>query len=274
MAADPSELQRTAEQAARRGGEALRPLFRRAGLEVSAKAKNDFVTEADRAAEREIVELLGRRHPQHRILTEEAGALGGGGELEWLIDPLDGTANFLHGHPAYAVSVACRRDDELLAAAVYEPEGDNLFTARRGGGARWNGAPMRVSSRPGLAGAFLATGFPFRAHGALDVYLEIFAAVFRHASGIRRCGAAALDLAYTAAGIFDGFFEFRLAPWDIAAGALLVREAGGGIADLDGGDRYLEGGNVLAAGSDVLGELAAVVGEHVSEDVLDRLTPR
>lgn len=272
------ELQRTAEEAARRGGAELQPLFRSADLAVDAKAKNDFVTAADRASERVIVELLRDRHPEHAILAEESGALPGegtgGGEVEWLIDPLDGTANFLHGHPSYAVSVACRRGPELLAGVVYDPEGDNLFSAARGAGARWNGAPMRVSSQPGLAGAFLATGFPFRAHAALGLYLDVFAAIFRQAGGIRRCGAAALDLAYTAAGVYDGFFEFRLAPWDIAAGVVLIREAGGTAVDLDGGDDFLAGGNVLAGGKGVLAELAAVVEGHASEARLDELTPR
>ena len=255
-------------------------MFRRAGLAVSTKAKNDFVTEADRASERAIVELLRRRHPGHRILAEESGSLAaadgetGEDEIEWLIDPLDGTANFLHGYPAYAVSVACRRGAELLAGVVYDPEGGNLFSAARGAGARWNGEAMRVSEHPGLAGAFLATGFPFKAHDALSLYLEVFAGIFREAGGIRRCGAAALDLAYTAAGVFDGFFEFRLAPWDIAAGAVLVREAGGVVVDLDGGEAFLEGGNVLAGGARVLADLAAAVGRHASEELLDRLTPR
>ena len=157
---------------------------------------------------------------------------------------------------------------------VYDPEGGNLFSAARGAGAHWNGAPMRVSGQPGLDGAFLATGFPFRAHAALDLYLEVFAAVFRQAGGIRRCGAAALDLAYTAAGVYDGFFEFRLAPWDVAAGVVLVREAGGAAVDLDGGDGFLAGGNVLAGGEGVLTELAAVVGRNASEARLDELTPR
>lgn len=277
METAPLELLRSAEDAARRGAEALRPFFRRAGLAVSAKAKNDFVTEADRASEREIIALLRRRHPDHRILAEEAGALagaGGDGAVEWLIDPLDGTANFLHGYPAWGISIACRRQGELLAGVVLDPEGGNLFSAARGGGARWNGESMRVSTQPGLDGAFLATGFPFRAHGALDLYLEVFASVFRRAGGIRRCGAAALDLAYTAAGVFDGFFEFRLSPWDIAAGALLVREAGGEVRDLDGGDTFLASGNVLAGPPGVLEELAEAVGRHAGEALVDRLTPR
>jgi myo-inositol-1(or 4)-monophosphatase len=186
---------------------------------------------------------------------------------------LDGTTNFLQGLPVYCVSVACRRGDELLAGVVLDPQGDNLFAAAAGAGATWNGRPMRASPHPGLGGSFLATGFPFRAHGALDAYLAAFREVFLAAKAIRRCGAAALDLAYTAAGVYDGFFEFRLSPWDLGAGALLVREAGGRITDLDGGPRFLDAGNVVAGGPAVHPELLAVVRRHASEDELDRRSP-
>jgi myo-inositol-1(or 4)-monophosphatase len=157
---------------------------------------------------------------------------------------------------------------------VLEPLGGNLFEAERGGGARWNGVPMRVSRRPGLAGAFLATGFPFRAKAALDPYLAAFRDVFLLARGVRRCGAATLDLAYTAAGVFDAFFEFRLSPWDLAAGALLIAEAGGTVTDLDGGPTFLAGGNVVGGSPGVQEELRAVLRRHASEASLDALTPR
>ncbi len=263
--------------ACRLGAEALTRSFRDAALEVRAKGENDFVTAADHASEAAIVAEIRRRFPRHRILAEEGG--GGGGEaggaagVEWLIDPLDGTTNFLHGLPVFCVSVACRRDGDLLAGAVLDPAGGNLFTARRGGGARWNGRPMRVSDRPGLAGAFLATGFPFRAHRTLDVYLALFRDVFQKAKAIRRCGAAALDLAYTAAGVYDGFFEFRLSPWDIGAGVLLVEEAGGRVTDLDGGGGYFAGGNVVAGGPAVQRELLAAVRRHTTEAALDAADP-
>jgi len=188
-----------------------------------------------------------------------------------VVDPLDGTTNFLQGIPIYAVSVACVQGNTIQAGAILDPEGGNLFTAGRGLGASWNGAPMHVSAKPGLEGAFLATGFPFKAQEALDGYLDVFRAAFLQCRAIRRMGAAALDLAYTAAGVFDGFFEFRLAPWDIAAGALLIEEAGGKISDLDGGDRYLANGNVVAGSPHVHAELLASVGEHVSESLLARL---
>ncbi len=276
--------------ACRLGAAALTPLFRDTALEVRRKGENDFVTAADRASEEAIVAEIRRRFPQHRILAEEGGGADGGGaggeaapsasgeaapsDIEWLIDPLDGTTNFLQGLPVFCVSVACRRGGELLAGAVLDPVGDNLFTAARGGGAQWNGRPMHVSRRPGLGGAFLATGFPFRAHRTLDAYLGLFRDVFLQAKAIRRCGAAALDLAYTAAGVYDGFFEFRLSPWDIGAGVLLIAEAGGRVSDLDGGDAYFAGGNLVAGGPAVQRELLAVVRRHTGEAALDALDPR
>lgn len=271
----PQELLETAVAAARAGSAVLRPYFRNSSLEVSRKGKNDFVTQADKESEAAVVaEILGR-HPNHRILAEEGSAadIGAGSAFQWLIDPLDGTTNFLQGLPVYCVSVACRRGDELIAAAIDDPEGGNLFTAVRGGGAFWNGRPMRVSDQPGLEGAFLATGYPFRALSCLASYLEIFRDVFLQSKAIRRCGSAALDLAYTAAGVYDGFFEFRLSPWDIGAGILLIEEAGGAVTDLDGGRRYFDGGNVVAGGRPVQAELLAIVRRHASEEELDRLNP-
>jgi myo-inositol-1(or 4)-monophosphatase len=233
------------------------------------------VTRADRESETAVVGEIQRRHPSHRILAEEGGGAGAGGdsEFEWLIDPLDGTTNFLQGLPVWSVSVACRRGDEVVVGVVDDPAGQNLFSAARGGGARWNGKPMAASTHGGLRGAFLATGYPFRAHATLDLYLAIFREVFLDAKAIRRCGSAALDLAYTAAGVYDGFFEFRLSPWDIGAGVLLVREAGGLLSDLDGGERFFAGGNIVAGGPAVQRELLAVVSRYAGEALLDRLSP-
>jgi myo-inositol-1(or 4)-monophosphatase len=208
------------------------------------------------------------------VLGEEGGVhAGGSGEVQWIIDPLDGTTNFLQGLPVFSVSIGCREGKALVAAAIFEPLTGDLFTATRGGGAQWNGRPMRASQRQGLQGAFLATGYPFRAKAALDVYLAAFREVFLEARAVRRCGSAALDLAYTAAGVYDGFFEFRLSPWDIAAGALLIQEAGGRLSDLDGGPRYLEHGNLLAGGEGVLPGLRAAVARHASEAGLQELVP-
>jgi myo-inositol-1(or 4)-monophosphatase len=269
------ELLSTAIDAARAGSAVVSRYFRDAGLEVRRKGENDFVTQADKESEAAILAILGERFPDHRILAEEGGGAdaGHGSEYEWLIDPLDGTTNFLQGLPVYSVSVACRRGDEVLVGVVQDPEGDNLFTASAGGGALWNGRRMETSRREGLNGAFLATGYPFRALSTLDQYLQIFRDVFCHAKSIRRCGSAALDLAYTAAGVYDGFFEFRLSPWDIGAGVLLVREAGGLVTDLDGGERFFRSGNLVAGGAQVQRELLAVAMRHASEAVIDELNP-
>ncbi len=283
------ELLATAEAGARAGSAVLRRWFRPAtsagmaagsgagrfgDLEVTRKGENDFVTRADRDSEAAVLGEIRQRFPGHRILAEEGGVgSGGDSEYQWLVDPLDGTTNFLQGLPVWCVSVACRRGDQLVAAVVLDPEGGNLFTATLGGGARWNGRAMLASRHPGLAESFLATGYPFRAHVALDLYLTVFREVFLEAKAIRRCGSAALDLAYTAAGVYDGFFEFRLSPWDIGAGGLLVREAGGVVTDLDGGEGFFAGGNLVAGGAGVHRELRAVVGRYASEAELDRLSP-
>lgn len=272
----PETLLATAEVAAQAGAAVVRRWFRDEGLDVERKAANDFVTEADRESERAVVEVVLARHPDHAVLAEESGDRGDGG-YQWVIDPLDGTTNFLHGLPVFCVSVACRhgrRDGgEVLAGVVVDPLRDEVFTAARGRGARWNGRPMEVSARPGLEGSFLATGYPFKARRALDAYLAIFRDVFVRAEAIRRCGAAALDLAYTAAGVYDGFFEFRLSPWDLAAGTLMIEEAGGRVTDLDGGQRYLETGSVVAGGPVVQPELLAIVQRTAGERELAELDP-
>jgi myo-inositol-1(or 4)-monophosphatase len=269
----------TAIRAARAGGDELLRFFRRADLSIGLKGDNDFVTEADRASEAAVAGLIRSRHPDHHLLGEEGGVEAGGllasgsGDVQWIIDPLDGTTNFLQGLPVFAVSIGCRRGAELVAGAIWDPLGENLFTGTRGGGAFWNGRRMRVATRQDLAGAFLATGYPFRAKAALDTYLEVFREVFLQARAIRRCGSAALDLAYTAAGVYDGFFEFRLSPWDIAAGALLIEEAGGELCDLDGGGRYLHSGNLLAGCAGVVAGLREAVSKHASEARLEELVP-
>jgi myo-inositol-1(or 4)-monophosphatase len=268
------DLLQTALAAADAGARIVTRYFRDAGLEVRRKGENDYVTQADKESEAAIVGEIRRRFPDHRILAEEGSGAGlGEGEHEWLIDPLDGTTNFLHGLPMYCVSVACRRGSELLAAVISDPQGGNLFTAVRGGGATWNGRRMEVSGQDGLKGAFLATGYPWRALPTLDLYLGIFRDVFRASKAVRRCGSAALDLAYTAAGVYDGFFEFRLSPWDIGAGILLVREAGGIVTDIDGGERFFAGGNVVAGTPGVHRDLLATVRRHASEEAIERLNP-
>lgn len=269
-------LRDAAVEAARAGAEVLDRWFRSGRLEVGIKGANDFVTQADRESEAALVRVLLDRFPDHRILAEEGTVHAAAtSDLEWVIDPLDGTTNFLQGLPVWAVSIACRRADRVLAGVVLDPEGGNLFAAARGAGATWNGRPLRISARPSLDGAFLATGYPFRAKAALDRYLDLFRAVFARSRAIRRCGAAALDLAYTAAGVYDGFFELRLSPWDIAAGALLVEEAGGVLTDFDGGDGHFASGNVLAGPAGVVeGLLAAARACGATEAEIDALVPR
>jgi myo-inositol-1(or 4)-monophosphatase len=272
----PLELLETARLAAHAGSRVVERYFRGEGLEVRAKSANDFVTRADRESEQAIVEVIRRRHPDHRILAEEGGEVGAVGSDDqpvWLVDPLDGTTNFMHGLPIFAVSVACCRRQRPVAAVVLEPAQGNEFSASAGGGAAWNGRAMRVSGRAGLAGGFIATGYPFRARTALDTYLALFRSVFLEAKALRRAGAAALDLAYTAAGVYDGFFEFRLAPWDIAAGALLIEEAGGRVTDLDGGDAHLVSGNVVAGSPAVHADLLRSVARHTSERHLEEVSP-
>lgn len=268
------DLLQAAVEASEAGARVLRSTFRSADLQVTAKAANDWVSEADRASEAAVTAVLRERFPRHEVLGEEGGLSGEGHDgYRWLVDPLDGTTNFLRGLPFFCISVACRRGRETVAGVVLDPLRNDLFTAARGGGASWNGRKIKVSGRTGLDGACLATGFPFRAKAALERYLHTFQGAFARAGAIRRCGAAALDLAYTAAGIFDGFWELRLSPWDVAAGALLIEEAGGRVTDLDGGDGYLVGGNVVGGSPAVHGDLLELLGEHVSEEIVDRLVP-
>ena len=270
----PQDLAEVAAQAARIGAQHLVRRFRDRSVRIDLKAAHDFVSDADRESESAILGFLQTQLPDHRILSEEAGVVGrGSADYEWMVDPLDGTNNFLQGLPVWAVSIGCRKGADLVAGAIYDPLGENLFTSWKDGGAFWNGEPMRVSSRAGLVGAFLATGFPFRARGAVDNYLRVFRDVYLQAGAIRRCGAASVDLAYTAAGVYDGFFEFRLSAWDLAAGALLIEEAGGRVTDLEGGDNFLIGGNVVAGNSGLHAELLAVVREHADEALLDELAP-
>jgi len=265
----------TAIGAARAGGELLRRRFRTGDLGAEVKGDRDFVTVADRESETAILEFIRERHPDDAVLSEEAGGFAGRPDaFEWFIDPLDGTNNFIHGLPVYAVSIGCRRGSELVAAVVFDPERDELFSARRGGGSFRNGEALRISDRVGLEGAFLATGYPFHARAAIDLYLRVFREIYLGAQAIRRCGAAALDLAYTAAGIYDGFFEFRLSAWDLAAGALLIEEAGGVVTDLDGTQEYLDSGNVIAGAPDVHRELREIVARYASESEINELVTR
>jgi len=235
-------------------------------LTISTKQTNDFVTEVDHMAEGEIIRLIHRAYPDHAILAEESGRQGES-EFEWVIDPLDGTTNFLHGFPQFAVSIALKHRGRLDQAVVYDPLRQELFTASRGAGATLNDHRIRVTRANGLPGALLGTGFPFRQQQHLDAYLEMFRALFPEAAGIRRAGAAALDLAYVAAGRLDGFWEIGLNEWDTAAGALLVLEAGGMVSDFDNGSDYLETGNVICAGPRLHAAMVAAIRPHRGEEL-------
>jgi len=237
----------TAIRAARSAGDMIiRAIDRRDEFTVSTKGHHDFVTEVDRAAESTIVDTLHKAYPSHAIVGEEGGTHHEGGSCRWIIDPLDGTTNFLQGLPHFAVSIALEVDGKLDQAVIYDPAKNDLFTASRGGGAQLNERRIRVSERKGLDGTVLATGFPFKHQELMEPQFDLMRSFMRHTSGMRRWGSAALDLAYTACGRFDGYWEFRLNPWDVAAGMLLVREAGGIVTDFDGGDDVFGTGHVLA----------------------------
>jgi myo-inositol-1(or 4)-monophosphatase len=261
---DPDAFLDSVEAVARAGAAGLMPYWRSLRADqVSEKARNDLVSAADRASEEAILSEIHRRFPGHRVLSEEAGWSGASdGGPTWLVDPLDGTTNFVHGIAQFAVSVGVSAEDRIHFGVILDPIKGDIFRASRGRGTWWNGARCAVSGRAGLGGALLATGFPFRAHRLLDPYLRIFRDVFLRCKAIRRPGAAALDLAYTACGIFDGFFEFQLSPWDIAAGSLMVEEAGGVVTDMDGGPDELASGNVLCGPAGVHRELLEVVQQH------------
>ncbi len=217
-------------------------------VEVKAKGVNDFVSEVDIAAEKEIIYHLSKAYPDHAFEGEETGLTGDeAAPYRWLIDPLDGTTNFVRGIPHYGVSIACLHKGKVEHAVIVDPVRREEFTASRGRGAQLNGRRIRVSSLPGLDGALLGTGIPFKDHcdDKLGPYSKSIEILARQCAGIRRAGAASLDLAYVAAGRLDAFWEIGLSPWDVAAGALLVREAGGLVADIDGSENYLGSGNIV-----------------------------
>lgn len=227
-------------------------------LNVSTKHMNEFVTEVDREAEAIIIADIRKAYPDHAVLAEESGAAGES-TYRWIIDPLDGTTNYVHGFPQFCVSIALEHRGRLEQGVVFDPLRQELFTASRGAGARLDDRRIRVSRRSGLEGALLGTGFPFRGAYDLDTYLQTVRALVPRSAGIRRAGAAALDLAYVAAGRLDGFWEFGLEPWDMAAGVLLIREAGGLVTDADGDEHYMESGNIVTGTPKVLRELIKVI---------------
>ncbi|GMR06018.1 MAG: inositol monophosphatase family protein [Gammaproteobacteria bacterium] len=215
-------------------------------LTVTAKGHADFVSEVDHLAEQEILHTIKEAYPEHAVFAEESGKTAGN-EFEWIIDPLDGTTNFLHGIPQYAVSIAMREKGVLEVAVVFDPIKDELFTAVKGEGALLNDRRIRVSGTKDMEYALLATGFPYKNMKNLDLWTDCFSALAPETSGVRRAGSAALDLAWVAAGRYDGFWEFDLNAWDIAAGVLLIQEAGGMVSEVDGGRDLLLSGDIMGA---------------------------
>jgi myo-inositol-1(or 4)-monophosphatase len=257
-------LLNTAVKAARKGGDtALRYLNRVGDIEVRSKARNEFVTQVDHAAEAAIIDSIRERYPHHGFLAEESGTHPGD-EFVWIVDPLDGTTNFVHGFPVFSVSIALRVRDQLEVGVVYDPCRQELFTAMRGGGAQVDGRRIRVSSWPGLEGSLIGTGFPYRSNVEwLPKYMRMLQDVMEHSAGVRRPGSAALDLCYVAAGRLDGFWEFGLNIWDIAAGTLMIREAGGMVASLTPGKDPLDTGNVVAGSPKVHEALLKLLAAHL-----------
>jgi myo-inositol-1(or 4)-monophosphatase len=245
----------TAVKAARRAGNILlRNADRLERLTIETKGHNDFVTEVDRLAETEIIDILRRTYPDHAILAEESGSHAGG-DFCWVIDPLDGTTNFLHGYPQYAVSIALQHKGRLEQAVVFDPQRNELYTASRGQGAHLNDRRIRVSQTHDFNRALLGTGFPFKSSDYLELWIKIFREMAQETSGVRRAGSAALDLAHVACGRFDGFWEFGLRPWDMAAGCLLIEEAGGLVGDAAGGQNHMSTGLLIAGNPRIHAEI-------------------
>jgi myo-inositol-1(or 4)-monophosphatase len=253
----------TAVKAARRAAAIInRASFDIDRLQVTEKGHNDFVTEVDQAAEQAIIDVLKSAYPDHAILAEESGAsanLHDENENIWIIDPLDGTTNFIHGFPQYCVSIALQQRGQITQAVVYDPTRNDLFTATKGAGAYLNEKRIRVTKRDKLGEALIGTGFPYTDMSGLDEYIKMFRIMTEKSAGLRRPGAAALDLAYVAAGRLDGFFEKTLKPWDIAAGSLLITEAGGIVGTFAGESDYLYKGNVIAGTPKVFAQMIALL---------------
>ena len=239
-------------------------------LKVTTKRQSDFVTEVDRAAEAAIIEVLREAYPDYGILAEESGHAAGEGagcEYQWIIDPLDGTTNFIHGFPQYAISIALAHKGQVTQALVYDTLRNEMFTASKGGGAFLNERRIRVSKCLKLESALIGTGFPYRCFKHVDAYLGIFKELTQKTAGIRRAGAASLDLAYVACGRLDGFWEFGLSPWDMAAGCLLITEAGGLVSDLSGGESYLKSGNIIAGTPKIFAQTLQIIDGHRTADL-------
>jgi myo-inositol-1(or 4)-monophosphatase len=219
--------------------------------DVTTKQASDFVTRVDRESEELIKSTIKKDFPDHLILAEESDRDSADGNYRWIIDPLDGTTNFIHGYPVFSVSIALESKGEIILGVIFDPLRNEIFSAEKGKGAFLNGKPIRVSTIKDMGFSLIATGFPFRQKNVIDDYLKLFKNIFYRVSDIRRAGSAALDLAHLASGRCDGFFEIGLGPWDIAAGSIIIREAGGTVSDFGGGDQFLETGNIVAANKEL-----------------------
>jgi myo-inositol-1(or 4)-monophosphatase len=234
-------------RAARKAGSIINRASLDGGLNIRAKRANDFVTQVDQAAEQAIIEVVKKAYPDHGFLAEESGASEGKADYVWIIDPLDGTTNFIHGFPQYCVSIGVQHRGALAHAIVYDPNRNEIFTASKGRGAFLNDRRIRVTGQTKLADALVGTGFPFKELTRLELYTRQLQSMMRNSSGVRRAGAAALDLAYVACGRLDAFWELGLAPWDMAAGVLLIQEAGGLVGDLKGEQTFMASGDICCS---------------------------
>jgi len=257
-------LLNVAVMAAHRAGDTLtRKMVNLEKIKVEKKGHNDYVSDADLAAERAVISVIQKHYPDHAIQAEESG-IHGESDTVWIIDPLDGTTNYLHGFPVFAVSIGVQHKGRMEHAAVYDPMRQELFSASRGEGAQLDGRRIRVSRRNVLDQALIGTGFPYRqADADLRPYLEMLRKVILNTAGVRRAGAAALDLCYVAAGRLDGFWETGLKPWDLAAGSLIIREAGGLVSGLDGSENFLETGHILTGPSKIYSSIARLCATEI-----------
>src|SRR6185503_9077499 len=236
-----------AVRAARKAGSLINRATLEGGLSVRSKRAKDFVTQVDQAAEQAIIDIARKAYPEHGFLGEESGGANEDAEYVWIIDPIDGTTNFIHGFPQYCVSIGIRHRGAMAHAVVYDPVANELFTASKGGGAYLNDRRIRVSTLTRFGDALVGTGFPFKELDRLDLYLRQLQSMMRTVAGVRRAGAAALDLAYVACGRLDAFWELGLSPWDMAAGTLLITEAGGLVGDLQGEQTFMESGDICCS---------------------------
>lgn len=254
-----------AVKAAREAGRIINRASQDVGsLKVQSKTYNDFVSDVDRAAEQAIIDVLKGAYPDHAFLGEESGESAHKSDNIWIIDPLDGTTNFLHSFPQYCISIALQQKGVLTQAVIYDPVRNDLFTATKGRGAFLNDKRIRVTNRAKLQDSLIATGFPFRDFTHLETYMAMLKDMIKKTTGIRRPGSAALDLAYVAAGWVDGFFEINLSAWDIAAGGLLVQEAGGIVGDFEGNESWLQTGNIVAANPKVFAQILQTLTLHLT----------